>query len=58
MWLLIWLKLTAAQGISYYHLGTFYEELDCRGLHIYSKAKINFVTVKVTVNSLYIATYP
>ena len=29
MWLLIWLKLTAAQGISYYHLGTFYEELDC-----------------------------
>lgn len=29
MWLLIWLKLTAAQGIEYFHLGTFYRELDC-----------------------------
>jgi len=29
MWLLIWLKLTAATGVEYFHLGTFYRELDC-----------------------------
>lgn len=30
MWLLIWLKLSTVDGMSYYHLGTFYEELECR----------------------------
>jgi len=30
MWLLIWLKLTTGQTLEYYHLGTFYEELNCR----------------------------
>jgi len=38
MWILLWLKLTAAQGIDHFHLGTFYRELDCNKAR--SEAKV------------------
>ena len=52
MWLLIWMKLTAAQGISYYHLGTFYDELDCRAAN--SEAKVLITDNNQAMDCIYI----
>jgi hypothetical protein len=38
MWLLIWMKLAGGGTLEYFHMGNFYEELDCR--KVQSEAKV------------------
>ena len=52
MWLLIWLKLVAGGGIEYYHLGNFYEELNCK--KVMSEAKVLITDNNQSIDCIYV----
>ena len=52
MWLLIWLKLVAGGGVEYYHLGTFYRELDCNKAR--SEAQVLLTDANQAMDCIYI----
>jgi hypothetical protein len=55
MWLLIWLKLTAAQGVEHFHLGTFYKELDCTAAK--AEAKVLITDNNQAMDCIFVSTF-